>query len=216
MSLPLNRYSHIVADPYEVDVALADVFGLTRAVFERAVLAGDLERRRTVSDDAPGAPGYYAYNGTLRSLRRESRRQGGWHPGLFRAIPVSYDSSENLAITVSSADERTGRIGEDPSTKNIKGGDAAAAIDGNQLALDDYRPFDEPVDFFYLLFSSDDEGVFAEVSMPTFQDESGRITGWSPRFILGRIGGDDSKPSARRTDLAPTGDVDVIVERKAS
>lgn len=215
---PNQRSARTVADRYQVDLMLDRTFGLTRLPFEQAVRHGDSERRKTNADDAPGAGGYYAWTRTLRALRRETRKDAGWHRDAFRNIPATFSNDKSKVIAVSSGDECTGRNGPDPSTKNIKGCDAEVAIDGNRLRYDEFDPFDDgPVDFFYLLYYMTDDGMWAEVSQPTFRDTTGHITGWGVRLLLGEIlphGGHATRRPA--APVSPVQPIDVSVERKIS
>lgn len=215
---PQRRYARTYADPYEVDYQLDRIFGLTRLPFEEAVRSGDHERRRTTKDDALGADGYYAWTRTLRTLRGGTRQVAGWHRGDFRRIPVTLSNDETKAIAVSSGDERTGRDGEDPATKNIKGWDAAVAVEHNRLRFNDISPFDDdPVEFYYLLYYLTDQGMWAEVSEPLFQADDGRITGWGTRLLLGEILPHGGRTTRRPADpVGPAKPIDVLVNRKVS
>jgi hypothetical protein len=218
---PGPLFHRTVSDPYEVDLLLDRLFGLQRSVFVEAVRRGDNERRIPRADDAPGADGYYAYNRTLAALRINARKTGGWHRGSFRNIPVTLNEDETVAIAVSSADERTGKDGDPPSTKNIKGEDATVAIDGNVLRNDECAPFDDaPVDFYYLLYFMTDEGIWAEIAEPTYKGADGRIVGWGWRLLLGETHLDGERGKRRQgSPVAPTTPataIDVAVTRKTA
>lgn len=215
---PNRRLARTVVDPYEVDVELKRIFGLTRVPFEQVIRQGDNERRKTNADDAAGADGYYAWTRTLRTLRRETRKQDGWHRHSFRNIPGTSNNDESIVIAVSSGDECTGRNGNDPSTKNIKGWDAEVAVDGNRLRLGEFAPFEDgPIDFYYLLYRLSDDGMWAEVSQPVFRDSTGHVTGWSLRLLLGEIHPHGGRATRRSTTpVAPVQAIDVAVERKSA
>jgi hypothetical protein len=67
-----------------------------------------------------------------------------------------------------------------------------------------------------LLFHSDRDGVFAELSCPGEPSAKGKIEGWSDRIVLGKIDlGDDFTAAAPIADT-PSDSIDVPVTRRSA
>ena len=217
-------YSHhsaiVYVDPAEVVIQVDKHFKLSPDVFRFAALAALAESRKTTRDDAEGAAGFYAWTRGLRTLRVGARREGQWHNDKLAGIPATFNPEESVCVTVSSGDEFTGWDGpQDPSTKNIKGPAAARAIDSNVLRYDDYAPFEDVApDFWYLLIFIFEEGVRAELAKPVYQDDSGKISRWQYRIVLGTIAPDGGDGVSRTADQPGPGaePVDVPVARKSA
>jgi hypothetical protein len=207
----------VIIEPAEVSLELAKM-GLSRAPLIEASLMGDLHRRTCTGLDVASAPGFYLWSRALRVLREQTARELQWHPGDYLQIPVTYNNDESIAVAVSSGDDRTGRSSDaDPATKNLKGFATVDAVANNKLVFG--KPIDEQaVDFWYLLIDAGDEGVWIEVSRPTFVDGvSQRVTGWSHRIVIGRVDQFDDGGAKRRPPIAPVmPDIDVPVTRRRS
>lgn len=211
--LPMAKNPHpyaarVISDPKEVDLRLAKL-GLSRPPLVDATLAGDVYRRSRTEMDAPGADGYFQWDGALRVLREQTAEAHQWHRELYLRIPVTFNNDESIAIAVSSGDENTGRNGPDPSTKNVKGSATEDAVDVNRKL-----PFgrgEAGVDFWYLLIDATDDGVWAELARPILRDAMGRVNGWTDRLLLGRV--DLEEGAALRVPHEPPS-YDVKVSRR--
>jgi hypothetical protein len=214
-----NLHAALVhATKEEVDLRLAQL-GWSRAPFIQAAVESDLMRRSCTHMDAPGVPGYYVWSRGYRVMNDELCAKHGTHPGLYLQIPVAYDVDEMRAIAVSSGDSNTGRLGDDPSTKNIKGSATIEALAGNRKLPFGRDLSDEEygVDFWYSLIDANDDGIWIEISRPTTVDRVGHVEGWSERIVIGRVdlGGGGGRKRTKPQTPPSTGDaIDVPVSRK--
>jgi hypothetical protein len=180
---PIPR-SRLYVDPYEVEVQLRQLDGLTSILLKEAVRVGDQTRRNIGPHEIAGSPAYNAVSKTLEFLRIELI-PFGWHDGLHFQIPVAFNNDHSIAVTVTEGDENTGIItNKDPRTVAPKGLNTSRAIDESRLFQD------APVAIWYLLAQSTEEGLYAELSSPLVH-ENGAIIRWDERIILGRIDGPD-------------------------
>jgi hypothetical protein len=123
----------VKTSPIEVVNALAQL-GLTTEILQEAILRGEFARDSCTANDAPGAPGYYAWNGTVRALRDILMPQG-WarNDDICYSRVISPDKS--LAIAVCTGDAGTGDKNANPKTKYVKGTATQAAVSINQGSL---------------------------------------------------------------------------------
>jgi hypothetical protein len=132
---------------------------------------------------------------------------------------VSPDAA--LAIAVASGDANTGRPYASPTTLSAKGARTEEAISANQLSLDIRLPdedevevADEQCETWYLLIYVDLDAaeVRAELSLPSGQDEQGRIINWVERIIL-----PSTEVQADSADLPidDLPDIDIEIKRRA-
>jgi hypothetical protein len=183
----LAHASLLYLDDYDVDARLRKL-GMSRPPLLEAVGQGELQRSLCTADDFGATPGYFAWAITLRTLRAELRQRHEFENGTFLGIPVSFNSAQTIAIATSSADARTGVMTKDDPVTRTKGPATTQAVVENiprQLPLD----LDEQgVELWYLLFHSSDEGgVYAELSKPADLDGDNQIAEWYERILLGRI-----------------------------
>src|SRR5689334_19316059 len=103
----------------EVVDALAQM-GLTVENLTEAILRGEIARDSCTANDAPGAPGFYAWNGTVRALR-DILMPDGWdrNDDVCYSRVISPDKS--IAIAVVTGDDGTGKRDACPKTKYPKG-----------------------------------------------------------------------------------------------
>lgn len=213
MPAPFGRQSRLFIDPYEVDLRLSQL-GLSRYPIVEAAQQGDFQRRTASPDEPNGASGYYLWARTLRHLRQSTREHHQWHRGLFRRIPVAYNPQATVAVAVSSGDERTGKPGPDPATKNVKGVATAEAVQNNVNQYQVDLGFEDGVDFFYVLINAtDDDGIWVEVSRPDGMDDEGRPDKWAERILIGRVDPFGSAQKTIRPDN-PNGEIDILVPRR--
>lgn len=102
----------------EVTEALAQI-GLTKEILRDAILRGEAGRDSCTANDAPGAPGFYAWAGTVRGLR-DILTPRGW----TRNDDVNYsrviNPDKSIAIAVVTGDEGTGNKDVSPRGPNIR------------------------------------------------------------------------------------------------
>lgn len=220
---PNPRAARVYVDPNEVDLRLAQL-GLSRAPLVHAALAGDLLRRGCTRWDAPMTPGFYMWSRAVSVLREDTHAIHGWHPDDFLRIPVTFNNDETMAVAVTGGDERTGKNGDDPATKTVRGQATIEAVEGNRKLRfgRGYDDSEEPgVDFWYeLIYATDEDGVWCEFSRPsTIDPETGGAITWDERIILGRIDPEDgAKATKRRGSVPPqsTPEINVPVRRKSA
>jgi hypothetical protein len=198
---------------YEVDLRLGQL-GVPREALEQAVREGDLQRRLCTADDFPAAPGFYAWSRTYRILNQEMRRANGWHRGTFLRIPACISPDASIAIAVSSGNAPTGRDDGTPRT-NKKG---PATIDAVEIAAQQRFVLDsgEGAEFWYLLFHSSEDGLWAELSCPRDLSEDDEISDWAERILLGQIDPNGGPPIREREPSGPQSGINVEVRRKTA
>ena len=140
----------------------------------------------------PLLPGFLAWGETVRALR-EQLIPLGWERSDKGNLSLVLNQTGNLAIAVSTGDERTGNIDEEPCTKSSKGPRTVDAVSMNQLLLFPEIP-GFPVSFegmdqrstWWLLIHRDVKAseVRCELSSPINMSADGRIDGWAERIIL--------------------------------
>jgi hypothetical protein len=203
----------------DVRAALARL-GLTAEPLQDAVRGGVLARISRTANDAPGAPGFYQWNETLRMLR-EMLVAEGWERRNEDGFATVVNPAKGIALSVSSGNENTGIASEIPSTKYPKGPCTVDRVASNlQMELfpeDSPRPGAsdeaESIPTWTLLFVTDEHEVRSELSLPVLMD-GGQISGWKERIILPAIplDGDGSKRMPE-PDFGP--DIDIEIRRRA-
>lgn len=173
---------------------------LSEEQIERALLRADAEARLVTTLEPPNAEGQTRYmKGT--GYFREEVVPAGWVSDNARNFCRTVHPSGHFAVVVSSGDERTGVwvAGQKPSTKYTKGETTVRVVKANaQIALSlgsqfDVRDESEVAEVvWYLLYRSDGDRVFAELSLPS-AIEGGVIVDWHERIILGPF---DATPDA--------------------
>ncbi len=150
-----------------------------------------------------------------------------------RLLPLSWSFSNEggystavspdgrYAIAVASGDVNTGNVHASPTTLSAKGPRTEEAISANQLSLD-LRPSGEDeaavganqCETWLLLIQVDNEKseIRAELSLPSGQDDQGRVTTWAERIIFGSIDFDKTLPGEPGDDLP---DIDIEIKRRA-
>lgn len=175
--------------PDEVDAALARL-GLAAEPLMRAVLAGHLTRINCTENDAPNAPGFMQWNGTLRTLREELVISS-WTRLNKGGFPLTVSPAKTVAIAVASGNENTGIRGAIPTTRSPKGPNTVSAVHSNAAQFDLFAeiiiaPPPEETDrtTWFLLFHNDGKELRAELSLPVTIGEHGHIDLWRERIIL--------------------------------
>ncbi len=179
----------IWTDPGDVDTAL-DRLGLTVKPLLNAILAGHLIRINCTENDAPNAPGFMHWNGTLRTLREELV-PAAWTRCNAGGFSTTVSPTGKIAVAVASGNENTGIRGAIPTTKSPKGPNTASAVQSNAAQLDLFAAVistlspeaPERVTWF-LLFHNDGKELRGELSLPVTMGEGGHIGLWRERIIL--------------------------------
>lgn len=199
----------------EVVNALADL-GLTSEILIEAIRRGEIARDSCTANDAPGAPGFYAWAQTVRGLRDILMPQG-WvrNDDVCYSRVISPDKS--IAIAVVTGDDGTGNKDMSPKTKYPKGTATQAAVNSNQWSL-----FGEPLSVeteepqtwitWMLLRKRTGDSVFAELSLPSSMTKDGQVESWQTRIILNPILID---PNIEIDDDSSEPPIDVIVRRRS-
>lgn len=207
----------IWTDPDDVDAALGRL-GLTVAPFLKAVLAGHLARINCTENDAPNAPGFMQWNGTLRTLREELV-PAAWTRCNVGGFATIVSPTGQVAIAVASGNESTGIRGAIPTTRSAKGPNTASAVQTNAAQFDLFAaviPAPPPEDAervtWFLLFHNDGQELRAELSLPVIMGEDGHIGLWRERIILPTQPLDTSF-TLPELDFGP--DLDIDVRRRA-
>lgn len=219
----------VVSDAVAVDLRLLEL-GTSRDLLTSAILAGELQRRLCTEHDPPAAAGFFAWARTVRALRDLHAERHGWFGDDTGMISTAVNPERTMAIMVATGDSDTGRAtGRHPQTKYPKGIGTITAVErngqmdlfgmlaGGAAELDpEFVEASGPLTWM-LLVHSDRSGVWAELSRPNGIGESGHVSGWSERILLGHIDPSDPGASLNLTDAAPvhpTAPIDVPVARR--
>src|ERR1051325_6415929 len=116
----------IKTSPIEVVDALAGL-GLTAEILIEAIRRGEIGRDSCTANDAPGAPGYYAWAGTVRALRDILMPQK-WTRNDDECYSRVVSPDRSIAIAVCTGDDGTGNKDVNPKTKYPKGTATQAAV----------------------------------------------------------------------------------------
>jgi hypothetical protein len=175
---------------------LADL-GLNEAILLQAVQQGQAAWAGCTSNHPPLYRGIAAWAETVSGLR-EQLLPMGWRRFEQGNLPLTVSEGGNIAITVSTGDEETGRRDGSPCTRSSKGPRTATAVTANALQLKLFgdirlRPEDlERINgqmTWILLFHRDtrENEVRSELSRPIKMDIEGHVTGWAERILLGSM-----------------------------
>jgi hypothetical protein len=171
----------------EVVDALAGL-GLTTEIIIEAIRRGEIARDSCTANDAPGAPGYYAWSVTVRALR-EILMPLKWTRNDDDCYSRVINPDQSTAIAVVTGDDGTGKRDANPKTKYPKGAATQTAVSCNQGVL-----FGEPTSVkdetpetwvtWMLLKKRTGDSVFAELSLPSSMTKDGQVESWHTRIIL--------------------------------
>jgi hypothetical protein len=206
----LDPYETTTADPAQVEDRLRKI-GVPLEALHEAIRQGELARASCTKNDAITAPGYLAWERTLRTLR-EQLAPLGWTVSRRGRLETAASPDGETAITVATGDDGVSQAAKIPKTKSVKGTATAAAIANNvgwlfpELAPPAVAP--PPRATWVLLLHRAAECVLSELSLPTEMDEDGRVAGWRERILLPAVPVDQPpEPTKRATD-----EDDVVVE----
>ncbi|MGY1518997.1 hypothetical protein [Luteimonas sp. A482] len=217
----------IIKNPIQVEIALAQLFGLTLAEIEEVPKAC-LGAFSNVSALHPKG-----YNGTAAwadgsAMMRTLQIPKGWKPEDPSNQPRVVSGDGRVAITVSSGDPHTGIETRDPQTRNDKGAQTAlsVAINPRQTTIsfpDDethepskvvpFRRRDESLWVLLYYIDLDFQEVRYELSLPFAMAENDKISKWTQRLIMPayRFG-----PNSDHSDSDDLSDIEITVSPKQS
>lgn len=194
--------------------------GIKEETLREAIERGLDARKRCTDFHPPSAPGFYQWAETHVALR-ELLIPEGWKDDDAGGFSTVISPDGQLAITVATGDDRTGKEGlPAPETKYPRGPMTHSAIESNQqLAMDLMGgiifPEEEPHpkhQTWILLLSTRHNEVRMELSCPKAIGEDGRVDSWSERIILRPLDIEPTIPIPE--DEADLPDIDVPVERR--
>lgn len=207
------------SDLFDVQARLQKL-GLKTADLLDAVRAASHARAMCTDLDPPMYPALSLWAHGVRRLRQRllPLKWSISNDGGYCTI-VSPEASH--AIAVASGDVNTGNPHASPTTLCPKGPRTEEAISANQLRLDLRRPGEDEIavaheqcETWLLLIQIDGDKseVRAELSLPSGQDEQGRVTTWVERILLRPFDLDTNLADRPGNDLA---DIDIEIKRRA-
>jgi hypothetical protein len=206
-----------------------EYFGLSIAIFQEVGEKIFGSYSQSTPNDVRTAAGSYAYFTAIRALR-DILCPSGWHPHREGNIEMILPSSSEFAITASSGDKNTGRIGRDPKTKNSKGSQTDAIVSKNQwlwppsyelfpeMESDNppYNPDKTPTWFLLYHIDSVNNETRMELSLPINVDiYTLKVDRWKQRIILPGVKF-DSTPIKRTNQQELYSDFDIEIKRKVN
>lgn len=209
------------SDPVSVAAALSRL-DLVEEVLLTAARAGYLARANCTANHPPLYPSFVAWGEAVRVLR-DGLAPFGWMRSNERNWPRTVHPSGNIAITVATGNEATGRAADTPTTTSSKGPSTVDALEVNR-SLQFWLPGMEPPEVeagdeeetkattWLLLVHHAKNEIRAELSLPLDVDGEGKVSVWRERIILGAIPL-DGEPVEIVPPVLP--DIDVAVRRKA-
>jgi hypothetical protein len=207
------RAVEIIRDEANVDAALAEHFGVTRAEFLSVVMAAVGARAEFVPDQPVNAGGLLSYiygTGALRSLLCGK----GWTIDRTDGIEATLNAEGTIKIVFQNAD-RACDVFEAPKAISEKGPAAERAIDSGQGFLfgpPPTRASESGATIWYLFVANTDDGVCAEISWPR-PLVAGQFAGFHKRIFLLNPGEWD-EVDVSGSDTGPVPDFDVKITRK--
>lgn len=179
---------------------------------------------------AENYPGTMAYHESLATLRLEGQRFG--LEKLSReGVQLCLCPATKIAVVISQGDGRTGDVDNlqiKPSTKYKRGRGSRSLLEAQPFlpGFDEAADSEEvePYDVWILLLRMTPTGdTVAELSWPSVIDvklnskgeERCTILDWYERIFLGTFAAGPRDSKSLASDLAPTGDVEVPVKKRA-
>jgi hypothetical protein len=216
----------VVTEPWDVNRRLAEL-GVPSEILIKAVEASQFARRACTENDAPNFPGIAAWNGAVRALREDLVLES-WSRLNDTGQPLIVRPDNALALTVTSADENTGREGEfDPKTNSCKGPRTLEKVALNGWLFLDMAQEEAArveaintrrLNTWMLLIHYDKVlgQVRSELSRPVAADEEGIIVGWSERIILPPFDVEPEFVALPDEGSGPDdGEIDIDIKRRA-
>jgi hypothetical protein len=211
---------HTDSDAVQVALGRLD---LEEEILLTAAQASYLAKANSTANHPPMHAPFVAWSEAVRALR-DGLVTRGWQRNNDKNWPRTIHPSGNIALTVATGNEATGRAGDSPSTKAAKGPSTVGALEVNRglqfwlpgmeppRALDANEEEDSKTITWLLLVHHADNEIRAELSLPLDVDRDGKVAVWRERIILRSIQL-DGEPVEVQPPALP--DIDVAVRRKA-
>jgi len=225
----MSKTSNLRPEAWDVNKRLAEL-ALKREILLDAVRRGS-DALANCTPNHPISYGGSAFWAETICGAAELLAPSGWRRIDPSGQPLLINAKGNLAFTVSTGDENTGKLDSlvDPYTKYPKGPITINEVKANSGWLFPELEEDERArleclkyDFWILLAHRDDVSgvVRCEFSRPVDMDKQGHIRDWSERIILGEIpfhkGGYERKPEDGGGDAPQkSGEIIVQIKRRA-
>jgi hypothetical protein len=212
--------------PIAVDSELA-ALGLNRQILLAATTAGHEAAAATTLHHPKSHAGYVTWSEASKTIR-DLLVPEGWIAEDVDGQPRVRNERRKVALTVSGADEWTGRIGEhdeQPRTRSKKGPVTLNAIKANsgwlfpELAADERERVQRQTWFLLIFPDEENQETRSELSLPVAIDDADHICRWSKRILLPAIpwGDEPTRISQPTPDQGPLSGVDTVeVRRKAN
>ncbi len=212
------RRRRVYVDPDEVDSRLSEL-ALRRDVLVDAVKRGLLARLECTPNDPLTAPGYNAWQHTVRALRELSYPLG-YAPNNSANQGLVINERLALSINIAGGDKWTGRTDGIPSTRSKKGPSMASAVRANTMSLFDDMEYPNSNRGSWLLLAywdANQQKIQLELSYPIAWDDE-RPVDYSERILLPDISHSD--PSSSMVDPfagepPKTPEIKVEIKRRA-
>ena len=173
-------------------------------------------------------PGLFSWAESIRALG-DMLAPSKWTRDEDRGQPLVVNANGEIAITVASGDENTGKLGEDdPRTRSSKGPTTVQAISMNAWLIPEMEQDEKErigkkskrrSTWWLLTFRDmDARELRCELSMPIGIDGKGIVRGWLERLILKPISFDGAEfvlPQDDAPSGPQTGQITVEIKRRA-
>jgi len=166
---------------------------LEESVLLQAAQAGLSAWAECTENHPPSSPGYFAWAETVRTLR-ELLFPLGWKRLNEGNLPLAVNEAGDLAISVQTGNDNTGRKDAQPRTSSVKGPRTAGVIQTNlqallfpDMALPSKESLDVPGRTTWILLIHRDlktTELRCELSRPISMSEDGHVDSWAERIIL--------------------------------
>jgi hypothetical protein len=214
----------VFATTNEVIDRLAEL-GLTQAGLLEVVQRGHTARLGCTPNHPPLTPGIMAWAETVCALR-ETLRADGWTRCDDGNWPLTINPKADIALSVATGNEATGRAGGSPTTKSSKGPRTEEAVVSNALQLNLFEQaqdipdaLDQGADrttwFLLIHFDHFEQELRSELARPITMNREKKVDGWAERIILPTIpldGSDITIPASGEPDGGS--DIEVEVRRR--
>lgn len=176
----------VIAEPWDVKQRLSEL-GLEESVLQYSVQRGYTAWASCTRNHPPAFGGISAWGESVCALR-EQLLPLGWVRLNEENLPLVVSEKGDIAISVSTADEDTGRKDGNPCTRSAKGPKTAGVVIANQELLfpEMAIPLDVKGRSTWLLLIHRDKAareVRCELSKPISMTTEGKIDGWAERII---------------------------------
>jgi hypothetical protein len=214
----------VFSEPNEIVDRLAEL-GLAQAGLLEVVQRGHTARLGCTPNHPPLTPGIMAWAETVCALR-ELLRPEGWSRCDDGNWPLTINANGDIALSVATGNEATGRAGSSPTTKSSKGPRTEEAVVTNALQLNLFEMaqdipdvLDQGVDrttwFLLIHFDHFEQELRSELARPITMNREKKVDGWAERIILPAIPLDGTDISIGASGGPDSGsDIEVEVRRR--